>query len=80
MRLAAYLFFSESVGDKVPHHFEVALESHPPSNPILNLYPACTGVFLRGLRFDDANARIERAESHAIEITGKPGRAMKRRP
>jgi tetratricopeptide (TPR) repeat protein len=78
-RILAKIYRSKGEKEKAIHHFETAIEIASPFNWHLELYwiyYALTELFIDENEFDDANARIERAKSHAVGNSYKLARVI----
>ena len=78
-RVLGNICYSKGDTEKAIHHYEVALEIASSLNELYQLFwahYALVQLFFEEDRFDDAQAHIERAKSHAINDAYHLGRAM----
>jgi len=78
-RTLAEIYQSKGEIEKAIHHFEVALGIASPFNwhdHLFWIHYQLAGLFRDESRFDDAQAHVEHAKSHAVDDTYNLGRAM----
>jgi tetratricopeptide (TPR) repeat protein len=78
-RILGQIHRSKGEKEKAIHHFETAIEIASPFNLHEELYwihYSLAQLFLNQNEFDNANAQIERAQSHAVSDLYGLGRAM----
>ena len=74
-----HIYKSRGETGKAIHHFEVALRIASPfgwDNPLFWINHSLAWLFLNEGRFDDAQAHVDRARSHAADDAYALGRAM----
>jgi len=79
-RLLGYIYHSKDETEKAVHHYEAALGIASPFNwpdQLFWIHHDLVRLLLHKGRFDDAQARIERAKSHTVKNIYTLGRATK---
>ena len=77
--LLGNIYRSKGETDKAIHHFEAALRTASPNwhDSLCQVHHSLVRLFLDEDRFDDVQAHIERAKSHAVNHTYHLGAIMK---
>jgi tetratricopeptide (TPR) repeat protein len=78
-RVLGYIYRSKEEKEKAIHHFETAIEIAFPFNwheELCWIHYALAELFLGEDELDDANARLEQAQSHAVDRPYRLGRVV----